>query len=108
MTGTPVSLQELMKQSIFNGHYFLLIPLSTMIFFLQAGQVKLKSPRNREFKIGLDGNDGYRFILNNKLIIDNWKKQTYSTLVNRFHFEKGKEYDIRIEFFEPVGNAMSG
>ena len=35
-------------------------------------------------------------------IIDNWKKQTYSTLLADYYFEKDKKYDIRIEFFEPV------
>jgi beta-glucosidase len=66
---------------------------------------KIKSPKTGTFKIGLDGNDGFRLFVNNKLLIDNWKKQTYSTLLSDFNFEKDKLYDIRIEFFEPVGNA---
>src|SRR6185503_5373075 len=66
---------------------------------------KLKAPRTGKFKIGLDGNDGFRLYLNNKLIIDNWKKQTYSTLLADYSFEANKEYDIRVEFFEPVGNT---
>ncbi|MEK7226420.1 MAG: glycoside hydrolase family 3 C-terminal domain-containing protein, partial [Bacteroidota bacterium] len=53
----------------------------------------------------LEGNDGYRLYINNKIIIDNRKKQTYKTTVADYLFEKGKSYDIRIEFFEPVGNA---
>ena len=43
--------------------------------------------------------------INNEIIIDNWRKQTYRTSVADFSFEKGKSYDIRIEFFEPSGNA---
>lgn len=66
---------------------------------------KLKAPRRGRFKIGLDGNDGFRLYLNGKLIIDNWKKQTHTNHLADFNFEKDKEYDIRIEFFEPVGNA---
>jgi beta-glucosidase len=38
-------------------------------------------------------------------VIDNWKKQTYSTRLTEFLFEKGHDYAIRVEFFEPVGNA---
>jgi beta-glucosidase len=66
---------------------------------------KIKSPVSGNLKIGLDGNDGFRLFLNNKLVIDNWKKQTYSTVLTDFQFEKDKYYDIKIEFFEPVGNA---
>lgn len=65
----------------------------------------LKAPESGTFKIGLDGNDGFRLFLNDQLIIDNWQKQTYSTKLADFHFQKDKEYKIRVEFFEPVGNA---
>ncbi|MEP6684557.1 MAG: glycoside hydrolase family 3 C-terminal domain-containing protein [Parafilimonas sp.] len=66
---------------------------------------KIQSPETGTFKIGLDGDDGFRLYINNTLIIDNWKKQTYSTILADYTFEKEKQYDIRIEFFEPVGNA---
>ena len=66
---------------------------------------KIQSPKTGTFKIGLDGDDGFRLYINNKLLIDNWKKQTHSTILADYYFEKDKQYDIRIEFFEPVGNA---
>jgi beta-glucosidase len=66
---------------------------------------KLKSPATGKYKIGLEGNDGYRLYINNKLLIDNWQKQTYRTLMSDFSFEKDKQYDIRIEFYEPSGNG---
>ena len=65
----------------------------------------LHAPRTGRYKIGLDGDDGYRLYLDDRLVIDNWKKQTYSTLMKEFSFEKGRDYAIRVEFFEPVGNA---
>ncbi|MGN6530361.1 MAG: glycoside hydrolase family 3 C-terminal domain-containing protein, partial [Ginsengibacter sp.] len=65
----------------------------------------LKSPKTGTYKIGLDGNDGFRLYINNQLVIDNWQKQTYSTKLANYHFEKAKEYNIRVEFFEPVGNG---
>ncbi len=67
---------------------------------------KLKSPASGKYKIGIDGNDGYRLFLNNKLLIDNWKKLSKQTVVTDFSFEKDKEYDIRIEYYEPAGNAF--
>ncbi len=67
---------------------------------------KLKSPASGKYKIGIDGNDGYRLFLNDKLLIDNWKKLSKQTIVTDFSFEKDKEYDIRIEYYEPAGNAF--
>ncbi|TWI83585.1 beta-glucosidase [Lacibacter cauensis] len=74
-------------------------------FFSARWTGKIEAPVTGTYKIGIDGNDGYRLYLNNKLIIDNWKKQSYSTKLVDFYFEKGKVYDLRIEYFEPAGNA---
>lgn len=65
----------------------------------------LTAPATGTNKIGLDGNDGYRLYINNKLVVDNWQKQTYSTKLADYNFEKGKTYNIKVEFFEPNGNA---
>jgi beta-glucosidase len=77
-------------------------------FFSARWTGKIHSPATGNYKIGIDGNDGYRLFINNKLLIDNWKKQTYSTRLVNYYFEKGKDYDIRIEYFEPAGNAWFG
>lgn len=66
---------------------------------------QLKAPGTGTFKIGLDGNDGYRLYINDKLIVNNWQKRTYSTILENYPFEKDKLYNITVEFFEPVGNA---
>ncbi|WP_299666619.1 glycoside hydrolase family 3 protein [uncultured Polaribacter sp.] len=66
---------------------------------------KLKAPKTGIFNIGIEGNDGYRMYLGGKLFIDNWQKQSYSTILKEFSLEEGKEYDIKIEFFESAGNA---
>ena len=67
---------------------------------------KLKASAGGKLKIGVDGNDGYRLYLNDKLVIDNWKKLSRQTLVADYTFEKNKEYNLRIEYFEPAGNAL--
>lgn len=74
-------------------------------FYSARWTAKIKSPKTGDFKIGLEGNDGFRLYVDNKLLIDNWTKRTYSSEVRDFHFEKDKAYDVRVEFFEPVGNA---
>ena len=74
-------------------------------FFSARWTGKIQSPATGNYKIGIDGNDGYRLYINNRVIIDNWKKQSYSTKLVNYYFEKGKTYDIRIDYFEPAGNA---
>ena len=66
---------------------------------------KLKSPGTGRFNIGFDGNDGYRLYIDNKLLIGNWIKCGKSTKLESFNFEAGKVYDIKIDYYEPTGNA---
>jgi beta-glucosidase len=66
---------------------------------------KIKAPKTGKFNIGIEGNDGYRMYLDGKLLIDNWQKQSYNTILKEFSFEEGKEYDVKIEFYESAGNA---
>lgn len=66
---------------------------------------KIKVPQNADVNIGLEGNDGYRLYLDNQLMIDNWDKKSFSTKIVPFHFEKNKEYAIKVEFFESKGNG---
>ncbi len=66
---------------------------------------KLLAPETGTFEIGIKGDDGYRIYIDNQLVLDNWKKQTVRTLTTQYRFEKNREYDLRIEFYETVGNA---
>lgn len=66
---------------------------------------KLKAPRTGKIQIGLRGNDGYRLYLNNQLVLDCWRKQSFGTHTVSYNFVNGKEYDIRLEYFETAGNA---
>lgn len=66
---------------------------------------KLISPATGKYKIGLEGNDGFRLFIDNKLVVDNWQKQSYRAVLADFLFEKNKSYDLRVEFYEPRGNA---
>ncbi|MCB0558975.1 MAG: glycoside hydrolase family 3 C-terminal domain-containing protein [Phaeodactylibacter sp.] len=66
---------------------------------------QLKAPGTGTYQIGVEGNDGYRLYLDGNLLIDNWKKQSYRTILEDFDFEAGREYNLKLEFFEPEGNA---
>jgi len=66
---------------------------------------KLRGPADGTFRIGIDGNDGYRLYIDNALVIDNWRKATCRTVLAYYAFERDREYDLRVEYFEPTGNA---
>lgn len=57
------------------------------------------------FRIGIEGNDGYRLWLNGDLYIDRWEEQGYGTEVMPFSFTKGQPTALRIEYRERAGNA---
>ncbi|SKB77879.1 glycoside hydrolase family 3 N-terminal domain-containing protein [Chryseobacterium balustinum] len=66
---------------------------------------KLEAPHSGKYQLGLRGNDGFRLYLNGKLLIDNWKKLSYSTKTVELDFSKGQKSDIVIEFHENRGEA---
>ncbi|TDO04707.1 glycoside hydrolase family 3 C-terminal domain-containing protein [Sunxiuqinia elliptica] len=66
---------------------------------------QLLAPKSGNFNIGIEGDDGYRLYINDELVIDNWRKQTVQQLTEEYHFEAGKTYDLKLEFFETVGNV---
>jgi beta-glucosidase len=66
---------------------------------------ELKAPKSGYINIGLDGNDGYRLYINDQLLIDQWTKNSYSTKLVKYLFEKDKRYKLKIEFYESIGNA---
>jgi beta-glucosidase len=56
-------------------------------------------------QLGVEGNDGYRLYVDDKLVIDDWQKRSYSTTLVPVTFAAGSAHDIRLELFEPAGNA---
>ncbi|WP_288243177.1 glycoside hydrolase family 3 N-terminal domain-containing protein [uncultured Chryseobacterium sp.] len=66
---------------------------------------KLEAPKSGKYQLGLRGNDGFRLYLNDKLLIDNWEKLSYSTKTVEVDFTKGQKYDIVVEFHENRGEA---
>ncbi len=56
-------------------------------------------------RIGIEGNDGYRLYLDGRLVIDNWKKQSYGTRIADIAWAAGSSHQVRLEYFEATGNA---
>ena len=56
-------------------------------------------------RIAVEGNDGYRLYLDDALVLDNWRKQSYGTRVADVSWAPGSSHRIRLEYFESAGNA---
>ena len=89
----------------FNWTLFSPDPLVNLDFYSVKWTGILTAPATGKYTIGLDGNDGYRLFLDDTLIVDNWTKQSYHTCLTDYYFQQGKKYKLRVEFFEPNGNA---
>ncbi len=55
--------------------------------------------------IGVQGNDGYRLYIDDKLVIDDWRKQSYGTRLASVKLAPSSAHAIRLEYFESTGNA---
>jgi beta-glucosidase len=55
-------------------------------------------------RIGIEGNDGYRLWIDDKLVIDNWRKQSFRTTLADVNLAAGP-HDFRLEYFESTGNV---
>lgn len=65
----------------------------------------IQAPQTGTISLGIDGNDGYRFYLNDDLILDTWDEQSYHTKMVPVTFKKGEYYRVRIVYRERSGNA---
>lgn len=65
----------------------------------------LTVPDSGVARIGVEGNDGYRLYLDDKLVIDNWRKQSFGTRTTRVSFSPGSTHRVRLEFYETTGVA---
>ena len=58
---------------------------------------------DRDYVIGVFADDGVKVWIDNELVIDGWR--VYDTYMTSKSLEKGKTYDIKIEYFEDGGKA---
>jgi len=65
----------------------------------------LTIPATGPTHIGVEGNDGYRLYLDDRLVIDDWIKRSYGIRTVPVTVAPGSTHAIRLEYFEPSGNA---
>ncbi len=104
LQGNPVFTRT--EENI-NGHWTLFPPHEKLKVdhFSVRWTVELPATQSKTIEIGLEGNDGYRFYINDELLIDRWSKQSYHKDLVTYSFKKGQKYAIRVEFFESQGEG---
>ena len=66
---------------------------------------KLTVPAGGVQRLGVEANDGYRLWLDDRLLIDNWQKQSYRSTLVPVTLQPGSTHDLRLEYFESTGVA---
>jgi beta-glucosidase len=65
----------------------------------------LTAPATPVTRIAIEGNDGYRLWLDDRLVIDNWVKRSYGARDAAVTLAPGTAHALRLEYFESTGNA---
>jgi beta-glucosidase len=68
---------------------------------------KLVAPATGNYTFGFRGDDGFRVFLNDKPIINSWERGGARLFHGHADLEAGKNYDLRVEFFQDGGNAVA-
>jgi alpha-D-xyloside xylohydrolase len=78
--------------------------LSGLNHFSVRWQGTLTAPEDGPYELGLEGDDGYRLILDGKTVIDNWSNGTARYRGTQQSFAKGQTVKVTIEYFQGDGN----
>jgi beta-glucosidase len=65
----------------------------------------LTAPVSGKYEIGIEGNDGYTLYIDGRPVIEKKNKVSYNKTTVPFTFEKGRAYDIRMDFYENTRNG---
>jgi len=64
--------------------------------------------RTSDYKFYVSGDDGARLYVDDKLVINDWQPHSETLDTYGGHFEAGKQYKIRLEYFDSVSTATIG
>jgi beta-glucosidase len=71
---------------------------------------KFTPPESGAYQLGATADDGVRVYLDDQLLVDAWKGNQASqirTLMKEVNLEAGRAYNLRIEYFEDIRNAIA-
>jgi beta-glucosidase len=75
-------------------------------FFSVRWSGKIKAPVSGEYLFQITGDDGYRLILDDKIIIEKWQRQAAKTANANYNFKAGEEKNITLEYFNGHYSGM--
>ena len=64
--------------------------------------------RTSDYRFYVSGDDGARLYVDDKLVINDWQPHSETLDTYGSHFEAGKQYKIRLEYFDSVSTATIG
>lgn len=68
-------------------------------------QGKILPPVSGEYELSLVVDDGARVWIDDELVLESWEVAPAKHVSKRITFEKGKEYDVRVDYFQEGGGS---
>ncbi len=104
LEGTPV-VTRVDKQIDFNWGGGSPDPAVPVDNFSARWTGKLVPPKTAAYMLHARSDDGVRVYVDGKLMIENWSQHAPMTKSAQVNLESGKQYDLRIEFYDHNGDA---
>ena len=60
-----------------------------------------------DYKIGATSDKGCRLYIDGKLILEDWTHPGTRTKLTSFHFEKGRKYAIKLDYYQTKGDSVA-
>lgn len=68
----------------------------------------LESPATGSFEFLMSGDDGFRFYLDDKIVIDAWSNQNHGSKTGKIELKAGQKYKFRVEMYNSMYGAFAG
>jgi beta-glucosidase len=71
---------------------------------------KFRPPESGAYQLGAMADDGVRLYLDGQLLVDAWggnQPSQIRTVMKEVNLEAGRDYDVRIEYYEDIRNAIA-
>lgn len=80
--------------------------LSSLSHFSARWQGTLTAPEDGEYEIGIEGNDGFRLIMDGKTVVEDWNAGAARYKGATQTFSKGQVIKVAIEYYQIDGNRV--
>ena len=68
---------------------------------------KIEAPETGKYTFLTTSNDGIRVVIDGKTVIENWTPHGATVDMGDIELEKGKKYDITVDYFQTLGGAVT-